>query len=168
MQCLHRGFNLSDASAYNIQFMSGRPIFIDVLSIRPYRDGEIWTAHRQFCEQFLNPLLLQALCGVEPNAWYRGNLEGIPVEGLARLLPLRRKLSWNVLKHVVLQATFQGSSATTPTGLEPAQIRLPLAALQSLLGGLRSWIAKLEPRSAKHTVWSGYAEKIPTRAMKQG
>jgi hypothetical protein len=45
---------LSDASAYNVQFIGTRPIFIDILSFRPYREGEIWAGYRKFCQQFLN------------------------------------------------------------------------------------------------------------------
>src|SRR3546814_6517392 len=51
--------------SYNIQFDGPRPVFIDVLSFRRYREGEFWTGHRQFCEQFLNPLLMRALCRSE-------------------------------------------------------------------------------------------------------
>ena len=76
LSVLESDITLSDASAYNIQFQSGAsPIFIDRLSFRRYREGEFWVGHRQFCEQFLNPLLLRALVGVPHNAWYRGNLE---------------------------------------------------------------------------------------------
>jgi hypothetical protein len=102
LDLLERDLTLSDASAYNVQFQGVRPIFIDVLSIRRYRAGEYWVGHRQFCEQFLNPLLLRALLGVAHNAWYRGSLEGIPTRDLARLLPLGKRLSWNVLSQVVL------------------------------------------------------------------
>ena len=35
---------LKDASAYNIQFDGVRPVFIDLLSLRPYREGEFWDA----------------------------------------------------------------------------------------------------------------------------
>ena len=55
LDALKAGLVLSDATAYNIQFVGARPVFIDHLSFRPYRDREYWSAHRQFCEQFLNP-----------------------------------------------------------------------------------------------------------------
>src|SRR3546814_11800804 len=98
--------------SYNIQFDGPRPVFIDVLSFRRYREGEFWTGHRQFCEQFLNPLLMRALCGIPPNAWYRGAQEGIATEDLNRVLSTRRKLSWNVLSEVTLQAMFQKAGRT--------------------------------------------------------
>ena len=107
IRCLEQDVTLSDASAYNIQFLGPKPIFIDSLSFRRYHEGEFWIGHKQFCEQFLNPLLLRALLGVSHNAWYRGGLEGIPTAELSRLLPLRRKLSWNVLTNVVMPASFQ-------------------------------------------------------------
>ena len=74
---LPEGICLSDASAYNVQFVGVRPIFIDTLSFRRYRDGDFWIGHRQFCEQFLNPLLLRAFLGLPHNAWFRGSLEGV-------------------------------------------------------------------------------------------
>ena len=54
LAALEYGVTLSDASAYNIQFRGPRPVFIDHLSFRRYRPGEIWAGHRQFCEQFLH------------------------------------------------------------------------------------------------------------------
>ena len=121
MRCLEQGVALSDASAYNIQFLGPKPIFIDSLSFRRYREDEFWLGHKQFSEQFLNPLLLRALLGVTHNAWYRGGLEGIPTAELNRLLPLHRKLSWDVLTNVVMPASFQ----RTATGGSEAECLRP-------------------------------------------
>ena len=157
LDLLERGFTLSDASSYNVQFDGPHPIFIDHLSIRPYRDGEFWTGHRQFCEQFLNPLLLRALLGVPHNSWYRGNLEGIPSGDLAKLLRFKDKLSWNVFTHVVLPNRFQ-QSATTKESLDKAKARrLPLAAYKGMLSQLRRWIGRLTPDRIGSTVWGDYA-----------
>ena len=38
---LKLNITLSDASAYNVQFVGPKPVFIDVLSFRPYREGEL-------------------------------------------------------------------------------------------------------------------------------
>ena len=111
LAALERGVTLSDASAYNVQFIGSRPIFIDALSFVPYEDGSYWAGHQQFCNQFLNPLLLTSRLGIPHHAWYRGALEGIDTEELNRLLPWRSKLSWNVFTHVVLQARFSRQGA---------------------------------------------------------
>jgi hypothetical protein len=44
---------LRDASAYNIQFIGSKPIFIDLLSIKEYQEGDHWIGYKQFCENFL-------------------------------------------------------------------------------------------------------------------
>jgi ribosomal protein L11 methylase PrmA len=156
LAALDAGITLSDASAYNILFDGPKPVFIDYLSFRRYRDGEFWDGHRQFCEQFLNPLLLTAFTGIPFQSWYRGSLEGIPANHLARILPLRRRLSWRVLSHVLLQAAFQ-----KPKALEDAakvsRMNLPLAGFKGMLSSLRAWVASLEPSRRRPAVWTDYA-----------
>jgi len=107
LEALKVGITLSDASSYNIQFIGSRPVFIDRLSLVRYRSGEMWIGHRQFCEQFLNPLLLRKIFGLTHNSWYRGSQEGITSAELTRLLPLTKKFSWKILTHVVLHSFFQ-------------------------------------------------------------
>jgi ribosomal protein L11 methylase PrmA len=162
IEVLERDIALSDASAYNIQFNGVRPVFIDVLSFRQYRDGEFWTGHRQFCEQFLNPLLLRSLFGITHNAWFRGGLEGIGASDLARLLPWWRRWSWRILAHVVLPARFQRRAIEKDSDLEAlGRIKrrpLPEGGYLTLLLQLRRWIAKLSPCDTGRSVWGDYQE----------
>jgi ribosomal protein L11 methylase PrmA len=159
LEALAAGATLADASAYNVQFRGSRPVLIDLLSLRCRREGEFWLGHRQFCEQFLNPLLLRALLGVPHNAWYRGSLEGIPTIELARLLPWRSRLSWNLLAHVLLQARLHQRAMRKPSeNIEKVRrSRLSPTAFLGLLGQLRRWIARLEPADAPPSTWSDYA-----------
>lgn len=157
---LGRNASLSDASAYNIQFIGAKPVFIDILSIIPYEDGAYWSGYRQFCEQFLNPLLLRAVKGVAHNAWYRGALEGITTEDLAALLTLREKLSPNMLMHVVMHARLQRQARMNPNvavGRAKSGRKLSRQAFHGLLTNLRSWIARLKPRGGEVTSWGDYA-----------
>jgi ribosomal protein L11 methylase PrmA len=158
LAALERGVTLCDASAYNVQFLGGRPLFIDLLSFRPYREGQFWEGYRQFCEQFLNPLLLHAHCGVAHNAWFRGRLAGIPSAELSRLVPLRRRLSKRVLTHVVLHAALNRSVHKPDTELsaDAEQAGLPKPRLVAMLGGLRSWIEGLAPLGKTATYWDDY------------
>jgi ribosomal protein L11 methylase PrmA len=154
---LESGMTLSDASAYNIQFRGSRPVFIDVLSLCVYREGDYWKGYRQFCEQFLNPLLLGAMRGIPYNAWFRGTLEGIPVEDMARLVPWRARLSLPTLLHVILHARLSARKDTLEGSAAPAKRRpLPEPALVWMLKGLRRWIASLQPRGVTTTAWSTY------------
>lgn len=154
---LEKDVALTDASAYNIQFVGPRPVFIDSLSFRRYQDGEFWAGHRQFCEQFVNPLLLRAVTGVAHNAWFRGNLEGISAQDLSQVLPWRSRFSWNILTNVLMQARLQRSASTDTAANKAGNRKLPKIGFAQMLHGLRKWIAKLEPKSDSKTVWQDYA-----------
>lgn len=158
LELLEHGFALSDASAYNVQFRGPEPVFIDILSVERYVEGAYWNGHRQFCDQFLGPLLLTARLGVAYNAIYRGRLEGIPAGELVSLLRLRDKLSLQVLLNVVLPARFEAAARrgrVKPRGVATRR-PLPKPALRRILTGLRGWIAGLHLPS-RCSDWTSYA-----------
>lgn len=163
LTALDHNVTLSDASAYNIQFIGAAPTFIDHLSFRRYEQGEMWAGHRQFCEQFLIPLLLRSLFGISHNAWYRGNLEGISVVEFSRLLTWRHYLKKDLLTHIVFQSWLQRSTESTLQGqdLDKTTVkegRLPVQAYRKLLIGLQRWIKGLEPLQTSKSTWQDYAK----------
>ena len=159
LAALDQGFTLSDATAYNVQFVGTRPIFIDHLSLCPYQEGEIWRAHRQFGMQFLNPLIMWAKLGIAPNSWFRGSLEGIAPEDLSRLLSWKDSLSFTVLSHVTGQAVLQrrANSGRISTGRNGREPFLSRQAFKATLLGLRNFIEKLSVPK-QQTVWAEYAQ----------
>jgi ribosomal protein L11 methylase PrmA len=161
LQALARDVTLSDATAYNIQFRGPKPVFIDHLSFRPYRDGEFWAGHRQFCEQFLNPLVLRARLGIPHHGWLRGAMEGLPSQHLAAVLPWTARLSPSLLMHVFLNARLE-RAALRKGNLEVKRAvskrQLPRAAFERLLIGLRHFIESLEPKDTEASTWSNYAD----------
>ena len=147
--------------AYNIQFQGGQPVFIDHLSFKPYPTGEIWIGHRQFCEQFLNPLLLRALFGISHNAWYRGTQEGITGAEIRSLLKWRHFWKKNVLTHVVLQDFFQKTGTPIKPNLQDTSTGttlFPLTSFKHMLGKMSKWIADLQPLKTGKSVWDNYAQ----------
>lgn len=158
LRALDFGFTLSDASAYNVQFLGVDPVFIDISSLVPYRQGDFWRGQRQFGEQFLNPLLLRALFGIPHNAWYRGTLEGIPTGDLARMVGwFRRWLSPDVLMNITLPDLFQRTAPKTPKQTSPAKPRpLQKDALVFILRRLRRWISGLQPKNTGPSEWQAY------------
>ncbi len=163
LRLLEAGVTLSDATAYNVQFLGTRPVFIDLLSLRPYRDGELWLGHHQFMQQFVHPLLLNALAGVSYNNWYKGNLDGIRRGELVRCLPAIRRLSPRVFKQIVLpqmiESAYREEAADTAAKAAPA--RLDKSAFVSMLRDLDAWIGTLRPKTVPGTTWSDY-EKTRT------
>jgi ribosomal protein L11 methylase PrmA len=157
LDAMQGGLTLSDASAYNLQFIGTRPIFIDLLSFRPYIEGEIWAGYRQFCEQFLNPLLLCNATGLMPNAWYRGALEGIRTSDLRRLLPWRKLLTRRAFLHVVVASALEDMAVHSSDAESAAAATLPREAFLRMLRNMRAWLATLKPRRAR-SLWVDYTE----------
>jgi hypothetical protein len=156
VRALDCGLILKDGSAYNVQFVGTRPVFIDVGSLTPYRPGSVWSGYAQFCRTFLNPLLLSAYSGHPFNQVLRGAGAGIAPAELRRLLPFRAKISRLALTHVVLQDFLQnfGRGATQVDDL-PNTIEKP--SLIRFLIGLRRGIAGLRtPKRASE--WATYDE----------
>lgn len=141
---------LKDASAFNVQWTNGRPVFIDVLSFENLEPGQPWVGYRQFCQMFLYPLLLQAYKNVPFQPWLRGNLEGIDPEQFNQLMSLRDLFRPGVLFHVYLHAKSQRRHADRDgdvraelhrAGFHKALIKANVARLRKLVAGLR-WKAQ--------------------------
>ncbi|MGH7949543.1 MAG: hypothetical protein ACREQF_09985 [Candidatus Binataceae bacterium] len=158
VRCLEAGFILKDASAYNTQFIAGRPLFVDVLSIETYKTGEPWIAYGQFCRHFLNPLLVQARAGVEFQPLLKWYVDGVEPRVAAQLLPLWRRFTPPALVHVTAQ-DYLGRGAESANGLGSAPPRTSaafnVAALLRLANSLRRAIERLDwtPPSG---VWTKY------------
>lgn len=136
-EALAKGMTLSDASAYNFQFQETDLVLIDILSFTRYREGEYWKGHRQFCEQF----------GVPFYDWFHGNIEGIEIEKLSRLLPWWRKWNWNIFSHIVAPARLNRMSKKTRRNSRSfmKQHRSPQTSFKGILNRLDRWIDGIEP-----------------------
>ena len=156
---LEKNAVLIDSSAYNVQFYNNKPIFIDLLSIDEYNEGDYWKGHSQFLQQFLNPLLLSSLKGIDYNNWYKGNLNGIETIELNKLLNLKDKFSLNVFFSVTLLARLEVKNKKNPKkalNLLKNKKSLSKNSYKSILLQLKNWIEKLEPLKNK-TIWDTYS-----------
>ncbi|HQE18263.1 MAG TPA: hypothetical protein PK607_07130 [Aggregatilineales bacterium] len=152
---LKHGMTLKDASAYNIQFVDGKPVLIDTLSFARYNEGEPWVAYRQFCQHFLAPLALMAYTDVRISQLLRVFIDGIPLDMASKLLPrrtyLRPALSLHIHLHARGQQRFRGESASQRVSTS----RMSRNALIGVLDSLESGIKKLNWH-ASGTDWADY------------
>ena len=163
---LKYGFSLKDASAYNVQFVAGRPVFIDTLSFAPYHEGEPWSAYLQFCKHFLAPLALMAYVDVGLSKLLIANIDGIPLETASRLLPLRTRLSMGLQTHLHLHAKFQSSYsdiAKQRKDQKAAKIRISAkriskTGLQGIVESLAGAVRRLKPKQYD-TEWANYYDE---------
>ena len=158
-RALRAGFALKDATPYNIQWRGTRPVFIDVGSFERLRPGEPWIGYRQFCMQFLYPLMLQAYKDLPFHAALRGSLEGIAPHDARALLAgerFRKGVLSNVLLHARLEERYAGEE-----GREVKQDLKRAGFNEELLAANFAKLEKLVRRlewKAGETAWTGYGE----------
>ena len=104
---LKHGMVLKDASAYNIQFIKARPVFIDTLSLEFYEQGSPWLAYKQFCHHFIAPLALMAYSDIRLSQLFRIYIDGIPLDLASQLLPTKTWFKYSLLSHIHLHARTQ-------------------------------------------------------------
>ena len=154
---LRFGMTLKDASAYNIQFRRGRPVHIDTLSFERHDEGS-WVAYRQFCEHFLAPLALVALCDARLAQLLRVQIDGIPLDLAVSLLPWRAWTRLQLLLHLRLHARYQRRYANTPGAITKKARTLGRDSLDNLVAGLERACRGLSWKP-EATDWSDYYEE---------
>jgi len=152
---LAEGWSLQDGTAYNLQFIGPRPVFVDIGSFE--RERGPWAGYRQFCETMLYPLMLQAHTGVAYQPELRGRLEGITTATMERVLRGSGRLRRGVIRHVTLHGLVErrstGASEDTKRELRTAGFTAELT--RSLVGQLRRLVAGLEV-GRRRTAWADY------------
>lgn len=152
---LSKGMILKDASAFNIQFVDGKPVLIDTLSFDIYRKGSAWDGYRQFCQHFLAPLALASLVDVRFMQLSKNYIDGIPLDLASRLLPGRTRFGLSGLNvHIHLHARIQQQYADKQASQNNAGL-LTKDALINMLNGLIQTVKKLTWQP-KGTEWGEY------------
>jgi hypothetical protein len=158
-RALQRGLILKDASAYNVQFVEGRPVLIDTLSFEPYTGQRAWQAYGQFCRHFLAPLVLMCRVDVRLGGLMREYIDGIPLDLAAQILPFRRQLRPGLLLHLAVHSKSQLRYANKPVQVSQASETQSKMAKQSLLGlaeSLSRTIRGLKLSRRLNTEWGEY------------
>lgn len=152
------GMVLKDATPYNIQWHKGKLVFIDSLSFEKYNPDEPWIAYRQFCENFLAPLLLMHYRKQPLQQLSLAWPEGIPLSIVKSLLPWRSKLSLHTYLHIHLHASVsqRKNKKTSSTAKFSKQKML------NLIASLEILIRKLNLPNQPST-WSDYYNEASQR-----
>lgn len=154
-RALEYGMALKDASAYNVQFHEGRPIFIDTLSFEKYEEGLPWVAYRQFCQHFLAPLALMASKDVRLLQLLRVNIDGIPLDLASSLLPTSTRLNLGLSSHIHLHASSQKKYADKEVSQAEVKGKFSRGAMETLIESLLSTVRALKVKEI-NTEWADY------------
>jgi ribosomal protein L11 methylase PrmA len=154
-RALQRGLSLKDSSAYNIQFLGSRPVLIDSLSFEAYREGEPWTAYRQFCQHFLAPLALMSLVDIRLGQLLRVYIDGIPLDLASGLLPGKTKLNPGLAAHIHLHAASQARYADKTVDKTAVTRKMNKTSFLGLIDNLEATTAGLTIKRAG-SEWGEY------------
>jgi ribosomal protein L11 methylase PrmA len=156
---LSHGMVLKDASAYNVQFIGARPVFIDTLSFETYRQGTPWVAYRQFCEHYLGPLALMAHRDVRLRQLLSRFIDGVPLDLVAEMLPLRTRARYGLFAHIHLHAKSQRRHRDDAGAGAPLRIpTLPKMRLIALMESLRATVRGCQ-LPEQRTEWGDYYDE---------
>jgi ribosomal protein L11 methylase PrmA len=155
LQALEYNMILKDASAFNVQFMNGKPVFIDILSFDPYCEGEHWIAFRQFCCHFLAPLALMAHVTIDLARLSQMYIDGIPLTLASALLPFKTRLSTFYGLHIHYHAKLQAEYSGDTDASKKLKHRLSKIKLQRVITHLQSGIRSMKLLS-KNSEWVNY------------
>lgn len=148
------GFHLRDASAFNVVFRNGKPTMVDLGSFRPGHTP-YFLAYGQFCDHFLNPLVLAATTGVSVRAGWH-SLEGLPAPTV-RSLVRSRLLRPGLLRHVWARAALERRAETMKSGDRKAlrtEFGLPPDAIRKSFDQLSEILQRLDLTGSG--VWDEY------------
>jgi len=151
---LAHNMTLKDASAFNIQFYQGKPVLIDFLSFEKYVENEPWTAYKQFCQHFLGPLALISYKDPKLNSLSTNYVDGIPLDLISKLLPLKTYLNFSLLTHIHIHSKFQNSYSDNTkkinkkNNLSKQNLLIFIEALESAIRSIK-WLPE-------NTEWANY------------
>jgi len=155
---LDYGMILKDATAYNVQFCKGKPIFIDLLSFEKYQDGTPWNAYRQYISHFYAPLLLMSKVDIRYGTLLRNFLDGFPIDFASQSLPWQTRWSPTIQLHVHLHAKMIKKYENTQGRSEKVEVRnkrFSLVSHKTMAEGLFDATADIKSPS-QTTEWGDY------------
>lgn len=151
--CLQNGWTLKDATAFNITFHKGVPVFVDTLSFDPYTEGEPWRAYKQFLMHFLAPLVLAKYHGNDMLKSLQQYIDGVPLQKVAKMLPFRTRFSPVLYTNIFLTAKYDAKYSSDEGGSEK-KVSISRKQQEKILDALYNYIKDLE--LDEKTQWKDY------------
>jgi len=158
------GWVLKDASAWNVLYSGGRPVFVDFSSFDRQPPTGTWIAYGQFIRHYLLPLLLFRHVGLTPSEVFLTNRDGITPERAGGLLSGLRRWSPLGLELVSLPNWLAGSgsrrmAAQGGGGSRRLDPEIARALTMSTLRRLERLLKRLRPDAARQrSAWAGYEQ----------
>jgi hypothetical protein len=146
-KALAEGFELKDASAWNVIFVGCKPVFCDHLSFVRIR-GHRWWAFAQFIRQFIFPLCLSKYRRLNANVSFKIGRDGLEPHQARTLMGARRFATryWPLM----LETSSKSGNSAVPLN------RLGRSIHKNLYLASRWFLKGLFITDQRHSTWSRY------------
>ena len=165
---LSNGWNLKDATPWNVLYSDGRPVFCDVLSFEPRTVSGIWGPYAQFQRTFVLPLYAHAQHAWSVHALFADRRDGLDPSMLARVVKGWRRWAPFELQTIILPALLsrgtgvQHAKMTKCISIADETLDKPRAdfILRRSLQRLRKQLSAVRPQAERVSQWINYEGEL--------
>jgi len=152
-EAVSAGFDLKDASAWNVLFDGTKPVFCDLLSFVPLADRAWWAAG-QFSRHFLLPLAVARLKALQARSAFLVSRDGMHPDDARRILGAGRFLT----RYWPAMAGGRAQAAIAPVAAGDSLRRI--ASYRQGLHTTLSWMLDgARSRPKRPSVWADYRDE---------
>lgn len=153
---LKNGYMLKDASAWNVVFFRGRPLFLDIGSFQKWDNDKTWIGYGQFVRHFLIPLILNKELKIPISKLFLSDRDGIYPKDAKNKLGLKVFKSFSYLEFILAPSLIKSSKINKKkNNSNNSEINQKI--LITILGRLKKKLLSLEPLAS--SFWTEYTEK---------
>lgn len=157
-QLIPLGLTLKDATFYNIQFIGGKPYFIDLLSIKRTEKAYPWHPYGQFLRKFVNPLLLIKYKLFTNLKFLVAFPDGFNKNEISALLPIKSRFNLFCLLNVFLLKRLSDGKNEGKINLSTLEdVKKGQNKALQLIDYVGDFIRAIQtPSDTKASVWNNY------------
>ncbi len=152
---LKYGMILKDATPYNFYINADKAVLFDTSSFIFFKENDKWLAYKQFCEEFLSPIILMHYNGQNWGKLYLSQLRGIPLKFVSKQLPTKTWLNLTVLLHIHLHAKYIKKPSTENNTENKG---FTLEKVNAMIALIRKSVSSWKSPYLFKNHWAGYYE----------
>ncbi len=153
---LKNGYMLKDASAWNVVFHNGKPLFLDIGSFEKWDNSKTWIGYGQFIRHFLIPLIINKELKIPISKLFLTNRDGIYPKDAKNKLGLKVFKSLKYLEFIFVPSMIKSPSINRKI-YNSTNTEMNQKVLLTILSRLRKKLLSLEPLHS--SFWTKYTEK---------
>lgn len=153
---LKNGYMLKDASAWNVVFYNGNPLFLDIGSFQKWNEEKTWIGYGQFIRHYLIPLILNKELKIPVSKLFLTDRDGVYPKNAKNKLGLKVFKSLKYLEFILAPSMIKSASINIKKE-NSSNSEINQRILLTILGRLRKKLLSLEPLAS--SFWTEYTEK---------